>query len=77
MFRIRTGDPVLCCVFLTIQDGKKSGSRMNIPDHISESLVTIFWIIKYLNSLMRIRIRDLFDPASRIRDEKIWILDLG
>jgi hypothetical protein len=25
-----------------IQDGKKSGSWMNIPDHISESLETIF-----------------------------------
>jgi hypothetical protein len=24
--------------------GKKSGSRMNIPDHISESLETIFWV---------------------------------
>jgi hypothetical protein len=28
--------------------GKKSrsGSRMNIPDHISESLETIFWLKK-------------------------------
>ncbi len=33
---------------------------MNIPDHISESLETIFWVKKpkYLNSLMRIWIRD-------------------
>ena len=30
-----------------------SGSRMNNPDHISESLETIFGF-KYLNSLMRI-----------------------
>jgi hypothetical protein len=30
---------------------------MNAPDHISESLETIFGL-KYLNSLMRIRIRD-------------------
>jgi hypothetical protein len=34
--------------------GKKSrsGSGMNIPDHISESLETIFWlkILKFLNA---------------------------
>jgi hypothetical protein len=29
--------------------------RINKPDHISESLETIFWVKKYLNSLMRIR----------------------
>jgi hypothetical protein len=33
--------------------GKKSrsgsGSRMSIPDHISESLETVFWVKKYLN----------------------------
>jgi hypothetical protein len=42
--------------------GKKSGSGswMNIPDHISESLKTIFGF-KKLNSLMR---------GSGIRDEK-------
>jgi hypothetical protein len=28
---------------------------MNNPDHISESVETIFWGVKYLNSLMRIR----------------------
>jgi hypothetical protein len=48
--------------------GKKSrfGSGMNNPDHISESLATIFGL-KYLNSLMRIR-----DPGWKIqiRDEK-------
>jgi hypothetical protein len=32
----------------------KSVSGMNIPDQISESLETIFWV-KILNSLMRIR----------------------
>jgi hypothetical protein len=37
--------------------GKKSGSRMNIPDHISGSLETIFGL-KYFNSLMRNGIRD-------------------
>ena len=41
---------------------------MNNPDHISESLEAIFGL-KYLNSLMRIRIRDLFDPGARIRDK--------
>jgi hypothetical protein len=37
--------------------GKKSGSGsgMNNPNHIPESLETIFWGLKYLNSLMRIR----------------------
>jgi hypothetical protein len=35
-----------------------SGSGMNNPDHISESLETIFGL-KYLNSLMRIG-----DPGS-------------
>jgi hypothetical protein len=33
-----------------------SGSGMNNPNHISESIETIFWLkILYLNSLMRIR----------------------
>ncbi len=40
-----------------------SGSGMNNPDHISESLETIFRL-KYLNSLMRIR-----DLGSGIRDK--------
>ncbi len=36
---------------------------MNIPDDISENLDTFLgW--KYLNSLMRIRIRDLIYPVS-------------
>jgi hypothetical protein len=39
---------------------------MNIPEHISESLETIFFCQKYSNSLTRIRIRDVesFDPGS-------------
>jgi hypothetical protein len=47
--------------FLSLDPGSgmgkktKSGSGMNIPDHISESLETIFWV---KNTLMRIRIRD-------------------
>jgi hypothetical protein len=40
----------------------KPGSGMNIPDHISKSLFqelrNNFFGLKYLNSLMRIRIRD-------------------
>jgi hypothetical protein len=45
--------------------GKKSrsGFGMNIPDHISESLETIFRVKTTLHSLMRIRIRD---PGSGI-----------
>jgi hypothetical protein len=54
--------------------GKRSGSGMNIPDSISENLETIFWVKKtYSNSLMRIR--NLFDPGSGIRDVKIRIRD--
>jgi hypothetical protein len=42
----------------------RSGSKMNIPDHISESLETIFWVKKTYNSLMWMRIRILLDPGS-------------
>jgi hypothetical protein len=47
--------------------GKKSGSGMNNPDHISESLETIFWvkILKFFNE----------DPGSGM--EKIQIRDPG
>jgi hypothetical protein len=48
--------------------GKKSGAGMIIPDHISESLSKNVLDSKYLNSLMRMRIRDLFDPGSGIPD---------
>jgi hypothetical protein len=41
----------------------------NKPDHFSESLETDFGVQKYLNSLMRIRIRDHVHPGSGI--EKI------
>jgi hypothetical protein len=56
--------------------GKKSGSGsgMNNPDHISESLEIFFWL-KYLNSLLRFW--DLgwkkSDPGSGM--EKIRIRD--
>jgi hypothetical protein len=39
------------------------GSWMNMQDNFSESLETLFWGKKYLNSLMRIRIQD---PGSGI-----------
>ncbi len=37
-----------------------SGSWMNILDHISESLETIFWV----NDTTLMGIRNLFDPGS-------------
>jgi hypothetical protein len=44
--------------------GKKSGSGMNNPDHISESFETIFVVgLKYLNYLMRIRDGKKSDPG--------------
>jgi hypothetical protein len=52
--------------------GKKSrcGSRMNIPDHISESLETIFRfkILKFLMQGADPVSGNLFDPGSGIRD---------
>jgi len=45
-----------------------SESRMNNPNHISESLETIFLGLNYFNSLMRI-----LDPGSEM--EKILIRD--
>ncbi len=44
------------------------GSRINLPDHISRSWVTILWVKKYLNSLVRIRIRDPLSFLPWIRD---------
>ena len=59
--------------------GRKSasGSGMNNPDHIFQSLETNFFVflgLKYLNSFMRIRDGDSSDPGpgmekSRIRDK--------
>jgi hypothetical protein len=53
--------------------GKKSGSGsgMNNPDHISESLETIFGL-KYLNSLTRIRDGKNSDPESLMEKDRIW-----
>jgi hypothetical protein len=51
----------------------RSGSGMNIPDHISESLETIFTILKFFDvdsGSGKIRIRDpginIPDPQHRI-----------
>ncbi len=51
---------------------KKSryGSGMNIPDHISESLITIFFVKNWLSLWCGSGIRNLFDPGSGIRDGK-------
>jgi hypothetical protein len=40
-----------------------SGSGMRNPDHISESLGTVFFGLKYLNSLMRNRDGKNSDPG--------------
>jgi hypothetical protein len=51
--------------------GKKSGSGsgMNNPDRISESLETIFWGLKCLNLLMQIRDPGWNKFGSGIRDK--------
>jgi hypothetical protein len=59
-----------------------SGYGMNIPDHISESLETIFCvkILKFYSSDADPGIFLTLDPGSWIRDsgmEKIRIVDLG
>jgi hypothetical protein len=47
------------------------GSGINIPDLVFENLVSAFWVkIFTVNSFMRIRIRDLVNPGSGIRDGK-------
>jgi hypothetical protein len=51
-----------------------SGSGMNNPDHMCESLETIFGL-KNFNSLMRIRDGKNSDPGSEM--ENIWIRDPG
>jgi hypothetical protein len=51
-----------------------SESGMNNPDHIYESLETIFWVLKYLNSLMQIRDEKKFGSGSGINipDPQHW-----
>jgi hypothetical protein len=48
----------------------RSGSRMNFPDHISESIETIFGG-KILNSLMLMRIR-FRDPGIFLTLDPGW-----
>jgi hypothetical protein len=57
VLQIRIRDPVFLTPGSGIGKKSKSGSDMNIPDHISESLLSIETIfgVKILNSLMRIR----------------------
>ncbi len=72
------------CLFRPLDPGSgmgkesRSGSGMNLPDHISESLETIFWV-KNTSILCGSGsgIRNLFDPGSGIRDPgwKIRIRD--
>jgi hypothetical protein len=54
----------------------RSGSGMNILDHISKSLETIFWvkILKFFDTC-GFGSGNLFDPRSGIRDGKIRIWD--
>jgi hypothetical protein len=44
---------------------------MNNPDHISESLETIFWVKILKFSLMRIRDGKYSDPGSRMENIRI------
>jgi hypothetical protein len=62
--------------------GKKSGSGMNNPDHISESLEKLVWRVKlkYLNSLMRIRDGKNSNPGWEkfgpgIPDPQHWLVE--
>jgi hypothetical protein len=55
--------------FLTQGSGVGKKIKIRIPDehpeHISESIETIFWVkILDIYSFMRIRIRTIFDPGS-------------
>jgi hypothetical protein len=59
----------------------ESGSGMNIPDHISESLETIFWvkILKFFDVEPDpgSRIRNLFEPGSVMEKFVSGIRDKG
>ncbi len=57
--------------------GKKSGygSGINNPDHISESLETMYWVkISYVNSLMLIRDPGWKKFVSGILDPQHWLV---
>jgi hypothetical protein len=49
-----------------------SGPGMNIPDHISKSIETIFWvkIIKFFDADPESE--NLFDPGSGMEKDRIW-----
>jgi hypothetical protein len=53
-----------------------SGSGMNNPDHISESLKTIFWakILKFFDVDPGFGIRDNQDPGSGMEKSRIRYL---
>jgi hypothetical protein len=67
LMRIRIRNPAFLAPGSGIGKNSDPGSRMNIPDHLSESVKAVVWV---KNTLMRIRIRDLFDPGSGTRMEK-------
>jgi hypothetical protein len=55
------------------------GSGMNNPDHISESLEPIFFGLKYLKTLMRIRDPGWkkFGSGINIPDQQHWVVKGG
>jgi hypothetical protein len=69
-------DPWIRTGRIRLKNNPEPGSGMNIPNLVFEYLVSVFGL-KYLNPLMRIRIRDLVYPGSGIRDGKNWIRDPG
>jgi hypothetical protein len=63
------GSGIWC--FFTPDFGIRDGEEIRDPDHHLRALETVFLGgLKYLNSLMRIQIWDLFDPGSWICDGK-------
>jgi hypothetical protein len=57
--------------------GKKSGSGsgMNRPDPISESLETIFWVFfdaDSVSGMEKFRIRDKHPGSATLLDKKLW-----
>jgi hypothetical protein len=68
------GSGIRCLFDPWIRDRQKSrsGSGMNIPDHIFENLDTIFWvkILKFCDADPESGSRNLYDPESGIWDGK-------
>jgi hypothetical protein len=71
----RSGSGIRCS--FVPESGIRDGGKIRIPDEgstfqiiFSVSLETDFWLKVLENSLMRIRIRDLFSPGSRMK--KFW-----